>query len=321
MKQKKYTQLLFSIVIFFLGILLGAGLISFYKQQRQPEIAGQSIPAPRFNEQTKAFPLLSRRITSYADQDRLVHFVPLRRDLRSFLATQSSTFAVYFEYIPTGNNIGVNDSQPFAYASLLKVPLVMTVYKKIEQGTTQLSDTLTITDKTIDKRFGTLWQKGTGATITVEEAIALTLTESDNTAYQLLRTLVTPEEFAAVFENLDIPLSIENGEPVVTAKNFTSILRGLYFSSVLTEESSQTLLQLLTQSTFQNGLRKPIPLSIPIAHKMGIREETDSLSDCGLVYLPNRPYFLCVVSINDRSTRAEETIQRISRKVYNYLTQ
>jgi beta-lactamase class A len=309
MKKHLYAIVVVSILI---GGILGVMLGSFVPKTTpiQPPIQ------PSLSSQ---FPLLSKRIAIYDDTDRLIHFVPLRRDLRSFIATQSSTFAVYFEYIPTGNNIGVNDTQPFAYASLLKVPLVLTVYKKIEQGTTKLTDKLTITEKTIDKRFGTLWQKGIGTNISVAEAIKLTLTESDNTAYQLLRTLVTAEEFAAIFKNLDIPLSIEKGEPVVTAKNFTSILRSLFFSSTLTEESSQAIFQLLTQSTFVSGIRKPIPANIPVAHKMGIRQETDSLSDCGVVYLPNRPYFLCAVSINDTSPQAEATIQAISKKVYDYV--
>lgn len=309
MKTSTYLIIIISTLI---GILFGI-LAGPMVQKTTPV---QQVIQPPLSSQ---FPLLSRQIATYADQDRIVHFVPLRRDLRAFLATQSSTFAVYFEYIPTGNNIGVNDTQPFAFASLLKVPLVMTIYKQIERGKTKPSDKLTITEKTLDKGFGSLWQKGIGTSISVEEAIKLTLTESDNTAHQLLRTLVTAEEFAAIFENLDIPLSIEKGEPVVTAKNFTSILRSLFFSSTLTEESSQAILQLLTQSTFVSGIRKPIPANIPVAHKMGIRQETDSLSDCGVVYLPNRPYFLCAVSINDTSPQAEATIQAISKKVYDYV--
>ncbi len=317
MNTKHHHPLQFYIIFLIVGFIIGAAVLSVYFVRL--DNSGRQTTQNPFSQTD--FPLLSRRIATYSDQDRIVHFVPLRRDLRNFIATQSSTYAVYFEYIPTGNNIGINDTVPFAYASLLKVPLVMTIYKQIETGKSRPSDTLTITEKTLDKRFGSLWRRGIGTTITVQEAIKLTLTESDNTAYQMLRTLVTAEEFAAVFENLDIPLSIQEGEPVVTAKNFTSILRGLYFSSIVTEESSQEILTLLTQSSFKNGIRSPIPENIPVAHKMGVRQETDSLSDCGLVYIPNRPYFLCAISINDSSVQAEQVIQTVSRKVYDYLRQ
>lgn len=269
--------------------------------------------------QEDTYPLLSRRIYRIPEQQLILNYVPLRKDLRTYIATQSGTVSVYFEYIPTGNSIAINDQIPFAFASLLKVPMAMAVQKKIATGQLHQTDELIITKETIDPNFGTLWEKGIGTKITVADALRLTLQESDNTAYQLLRTKITAPEFAAIFENLDIPLLVEGDQPVVTAKNLTSVFKSLFFSSSLTQPDSSTILDSLTHSTYTTGIRSDIPDSIKIAHKMGVREETKALYDCGIIYLPNKPYFLCVMTQNFSPEQGEHILQTISDKIYTFL--
>lgn len=304
---------LFFLLIFCLGIGIGAVMVKKQSPIRVTQETAQSVSTDQ------AYPLLAKRLFRIPEQELIVNFTPLRVDLNAYIATQSGSISTYFEYIPTGNSIGVNGAQTFAYASLLKVPMVMAFYRIVDQGQIKKTDTLTITSDVIDKSFGTLWQKGPGTKLSVADAIRFTLTDSDNTAYQLLRKQVSPKEFANIFENLDIPLDIQNNEPTVTAKNYISILKSLFFTSSLRSDDSQEILRYLSQSSYTTGIRKPIPTTIAVAHKMGIITEQEALYDCGIVYLPNNPYFLCVMTANRPQEEAERIIQTISGKVYDFL--
>src|SRR5258706_6197329 len=131
-------------------------------------------------------PFLSPRIFATNQNDILINFVDLRSKLQKYAASTKDSVAVYFEYLPSGVSIGVNDRNAYVLVSLLKNPVVMAVYKKIESGKINLSDRLTIQQEDLDNKFGKLWQKGAGTQITVKQAILLTLADSDNTAKNAL---------------------------------------------------------------------------------------------------------------------------------------
>ena len=118
----------------------------------------------------------------------------------------------------------------------------MKTYKLIEEGKLQERDQLTIKVENIDILSGELWKKGVGATVTVEEAIKYSLIDSDNTAYQILKAEVNKkttdmegeEAFVAeVYDYIDIPRELEGETAYITPKNYSSILRSLFFSAYL----------------------------------------------------------------------------------------
>jgi beta-lactamase class A len=86
------------------------------------------------------------------------------------------------------------------------------------------------------------------------------------------------------------------------------------------KENSEEILKILSRSTYNDGIRKNIPDSVTIAHKMGVRAEYQLLSDCGIIYVPKRPYYLCVM-INDKDVdHATTTLQKISTLIYTYIS-
>lgn len=311
-KKNIFVGLLFIIITVNIFIIIG-----FYiKKSTESSLSSQS----KSIDSNTLFSLLDKNIMHTQQKDLLINFTPLRRDLSNYISTQSGTIGVYFDYIPTGNSIGLNEKIPFVYASLLKVPLIMAIYKKTEANQLSLSDTIVMTEEDMDPDFGTLWKNGPGTEYTIKELIDFSLIDSDDTAYNLLKKKVSLEEFANVFEYLDVRLEVVNEDPAVSAKNYTSILRSLYFSSFLSLEHSQEILNILSKSAYKDGIRKYIPATIPIANKMGIKAPIDVLSDCGIIYHPNRPYFLCImVQIKD-DQKVEDTISEISRKIYQFIT-
>ncbi len=251
----------------------------------------------------------------------LINFVDLRTSLQTYVDNLKDSVGVYFEYLPSGNSIGVNSGNEYILVSLLKLPVVMAVYKKVEQGKVNLNEELTIEKGDLDSQFGTLYQKGAGTKITVKQAILLTLTNSDNTAKNALGHLISNNNILDVFNSLDIPQDTDKNNPVVSPKNYSSILRSLYLSSYLTRPYSNLMLDDMTKSHFNDKIAQPIPNDIPVAHKIGVHEVVNDVpiySDCGIVYLPHRPYILCIMT-KAPDDKAKEYMQTISKLVYDYV--
>lgn len=271
---------------------------------------------------SEQFPYLSKRIFTESPNDIIVNFIPLRLTLKEYVEKQEGKVGVYFEYLPSGTSIGVNDRGEVKLASLSKVPLVMSIYKKIERGKMSKADTLTIKKEHLDQKFGTLWKRGEGTKLSVEELIQLTLVESDNTAYNALFDTLTLQEVNEVYDGLDIQLVENEGYLLVSPKSYSSIFRSLYLSSFLSKENSNLILQILTKTPFNDEIAAGVPSNIQVAHKIGVFETLDAIEDvfidCGIIYVPNRPYILCVF-VQDTNQQAQKHMSYISKMIYGYI--
>src|SRR5205814_1683880 len=110
----------------------------------------------------------------------------LREQLRTYKANVADPLGIYFQYLPSGSYIGIDSDTPFIGASLLKVPIAMATYDLIQQGVVGPDDVIQIEEGDIDKGYGTLWQRGVGTELTLQETVRIMLEESDNTARAML---------------------------------------------------------------------------------------------------------------------------------------
>ncbi len=268
------------------------------------------------------FPFLARRILIDKPTDVVINFYPLREQLREGVKEYGDSFGFYFEYLPTGTSIGVNEKTDFISASLVKLPVVMTYYYELEQkGITEGTQTATIEKKHIDASFGDLWKKAEGSQLPLEEAAKLTLTDSDNTAFYVLRDYITKKNFDQVYNGLDIEVRTNKDEVILSAKEYASILKALFFSSILNKEHSQKILDLLSRTKFSDKLPSGVPKNIVVSHKIGVYENGNTLlyQDCGIVYVPDRPYLLCMISKSNEN-QARERMVKLSKTVYDYVS-
>ncbi len=77
---------------------------------------------------------------------------------------------------------------------------------------------------------------------------------------------------------------------------------------------------------FKSGIINGLPVearALPVAHKFGYRtfpdpldKVTEEIHDCGIVYVPDRPYFVCIMTKGFKQTDLMDAIQAISGLVY-----
>lgn len=273
-----------------------------------------------FAQLQEKYPYLSKRILMEFPQDILINFLPLRKKIKETTRSYGKSFAVYFEYLPTGTSIGINEKDEFIAASLFKLPVVMAYYRHKEQAHNDADPTIKLKKDMLDKRFGDLWQKGEGYEINLKDAVRTTLEKSDNTAARALVPQIAQEDFADVYQGLDIDLKVKDQGALLSAKQYASILKALFYSAVLTKDHSQEILSYMTQTDFHDKLPAGIPDNVSVAHKIGVveLENYEAYLDCGIVYLPRRPYVLCMISQSDEET-ARIRMKNMSKVVYEYV--
>lgn len=270
--------------------------------------------------ESKKYPLLSKRIFAENQNDVLLNFVSLRKQLETRFNEVDAPKSFYFEYLPSGTSVRIGENTELIAASLIKVPLTMNLYKAVELGKINLDKTVTITESEIDGGFGDLWEKGAGTKITLREAARLALSESDNTAMHVIfdATVGLLPSDQESLNNLDIDQNIENGQAVINAKSYASILKSLYLSSYLQRQSSEEILSYLSKSTATNRLTAKLPSDTTVAHKIGVYNSDWSESDCGIIYAPKRPYMVCIM-VGLPDDQANKFIADTSKLIYDYV--
>ena len=308
MKRDRY-------ILVALGISLLLNVFLFLREEN----TSTSPQDNNLQSQVEKYPYISKRILAEIPNDYLINFVDLRSALRSEVEPYQDQFAFYFEYLPTGVSIGVNEKDEFNAASLLKVPIVMgNLLQEEEEGAENMPETITLTQPMIDSRFGDVWKRGAGAQITREEAIKYALEDSDNTALQALISITDYKYYERVNDGLDVEIKDIQETPVLTMKNYSSILQSLFFSSVVSLEHSQEILDHLAKSKFKDKLAAGVPDNIVVANKIGTIDH-ELYTDCGIVYVPRRPYLLCMLSASEDPV-AKERMQKVSKIVYDFVS-
>lgn len=275
--------------------------------------------------ESSKYPLLSKRIFKENQNDIIINFRSLRYGLETYLLTQNKQVGIYFEYLPSGISVGINATEKVKLSSLSKIPLVMSILKKVEKHKLSLDSLITIKKENLDSKFGTLYEKGEGSKFTIRELIDYCLKESDNTAYYALFDQLSTDEIMDVYDGLEIEVDQNTADklPTVSPKSYSSVLRSLYLSSYLSRENSEYILDILTKTIFKDKIPAGLPSDVMVAHKIGVFYKADDISeevftDCGIVYVPSRPYVLCIFS--KKSEEETKTVMaHISKMVYSYV--
>lgn len=234
--------------------------------------------------------------------------------------------SVYFRDMKSGRWTGVNEEELYSPASLYKVALMIAVLKKAESEPKLLDEQLLFAGSTnLEKPDHAPVVAGTR--YTVRELLERLIMLSDNDAKDLLRGRVGIEAVSAVFTDfrLSEPVLNETGDSM-SARTYSRFFRTLYNATYLDRSSSEYALDLLSKVTFKSGIVNGLPpeaRTLTVSHKFGYRvfedptdTVTEEIHDCGIVYVPERPYFVCIMTKGWNQTDLLDTIQALSRMVY-----
>lgn len=232
--------------------------------------------------------------------------------------------SVYFRDLVHGPTFGVNELDIFAPASLLKLPLAFVYLSAAETNPGLLTQQIKYSGPVSDtaRWISAAESAMPDRTYTIEELLRLMLVYSDNTAYLGLEGYLATNSVelrSAIFQELGLLSPRDLVDKTITTRGYASLFRNLYYSSYLSPASSEKLLAWLAEARYDRALAAGVPSEIIVAHKFGERTNPDGtkqLHDCGIVYYPDNPYMLCIMTEGSNFEDLESAIRQISEIVY-----
>lgn len=237
-----------------------------------------------------------------------------------------SHISIYFRDLTHGPRFGIGEYDKFHPASLSKVPVLIAVLHEADRDPSLLDRTLSFSG-TITAPENTHTTDTTivpNTPYTIRELLRKMIVYSDNFSYVLLvQHLNTPAALSAyyTFRDLDIlRMMLAPKADYVSIQSYGNLFAVLYSTGYLSKDMSQFALELLSQTTYKDGLAAGVPENVLVAHKFGYRDLTKAesqLHDCGIVYHPWAPYILCVMTSGFDVQTEAAVIADVSRTVYD----
>ena len=237
--------------------------------------------------------------------------------------------SVYFRDLNNGMWFGINENIAYRPASMLKVPVMLAYFKLAESDPGLLGRKIVFRGSFDLSRLQGVAPETElvpGGIYTVDELIFRMIAYSDNNAAQLLVDNIDKSLLDRVLHDLDVNINPGDYEHMITVHSYAGFFRVLYNASYLSREFSEKALDILSRSSFSEGMRAGIPPGVPTATKFGEwGDSPDSaivqLHEFGIVYFPDRPYLLGIMTRGKRGREMEALIGEISRVVYQSVSE
>jgi len=261
--------------------------------------------------------------------------------LRQLIAESGAErVGVAFYDLSDGAELLVDADKEFHAASIMKVPVMMEVFRQVREGKFSLDDTITVKNDFVSiadySRYSitaesdsepSLYKK-IGQTESVRNLVHLMITLSSNLATNILIERVGAKNVMRLMHkigarNIRVLRGVEDAKAyerglnnTTTARDLMIVLRSIAERRAVSPESSDEMIKVMLDQKFNEGIPAGLPSGVRVAHKTG--SITKISHDAAIVYPASRkPYVLVVLTrgIEDEK-RANRLIADISRAVY-----
>lgn len=319
-------------VIIGIGIsLIALGIaIGWYSRKRQ-----EPKPATLVRENPGDYkfvdPILLLQIP---EDDSTAQFQSLKKSISSYIddaknKSKATDISVYFRELNTDRWVGVNQTNTYAPASMLKVISLIAFLRQAQDNTSLYTTNIKIDASAVNVNanqdfYPPLNPVKVGQIYAPNVLLSHMIINSDNNAANTIDEITGIAALNKTFNNLKVPIPDAGTptdfiSPITYSRLFRSLYNGTYLSPVVSEQA----LELLSKTTFNDGLVAGVPEGTVVAHKFGERTAVSSagatireLHDCGIVYAVSDPYLLCVMTKGDDFTLLEGIIKDISKMAW-----
>jgi beta-lactamase class A len=266
-------------------------------------------------------------------QIRLERWNEFKSRIEDEIAGFAHTPCIVIEDLSTGWEVRHNDDLAVASASLVKVPIMAGVLLASENGGISLDETITMRRSDKVGGSGRIKAYPSGSKFVVLDLIKRSITESDNTATNLLIKRMGFDYYAGIFPEMgldrtnlsrlmmDMKSRDAGVENYTTAGEMALVFRKIYEGTLFGGEISRLCLKILKEQKSTDRIPAKIPEDVEIAHKTGL--ERGVCHDAGIVFTDNGDFLIVVLVKHDdrNSRRSKRFIADLAYLAYGYFTQ
>ena len=267
----------------------------------------------------------------------------LKANIENRLKGIDGNFAVAFKDLQTGKTLYINEKENFHAASTMKTPVMIELFKQVNQQKINLEDSVLIKNEFKSIIDGSLYSldidvdsddiiyKNIGKKMKIYDLCYLMITVSSNFATNILIEKVGAENVMTTMKQLganDIRVlrGVEDSKAFQAGKNNTTnafdlalIFEKIAKKQIENKATCEAMTKILLDQKFNEIIPAQLPKDVKVAHKTG--SITGVQHDSGFVILPNdKKYILVLLSKNLKNTEAAvAAMADISKMIYGFV--
>lgn len=258
----------------------------------------------------------SPTIISNLDEEKKFKAEVVLNKVKDLTKNLRGVYGFYVYQLGAENQYGLNYQRVFPAASLMKLPVLLTLYQQVEIEMLDLEEEYILKEADKIGGAGVLQAKPAGEIYTYRQLAEFMGQYSDNTANNVLVKVLGRGEIQRTIDKLGMKkTSFDDYE--MSLEDMGLFFKKLYRGQIVTNQHRKEIFEILTKTAFENRIPAGVPDEIRVIHKIGT--EIGNFSDAGIVFAPE-PFVLVISSENARESEAKEVLPEIARVVWEFET-
>lgn len=196
----------------------------------------------------------------------------LEQELLRTGSTYSGTWTYALTYLASGDSIAHRPDDVMPTASLIKVPVLVALYRAVDEGRVNLTDRIRYCEEHRCLGSGVLSRMTPGVEMTVRDAATLMIIISDNSATNMVIDLVGLDDINETMRGLGLEQTTifqrlgENWAgldarkmSVSTAREMTRLLELIARHEAVSPEASEDMLRIMRRQDYRHELSRLLP--------------------------------------------------------------
>ncbi|WP_411552771.1 serine hydrolase [Paenibacillus lautus] len=235
---------------------------------------------------------------------------------------------------PGDRELLLGSRQSYMPASTIKMALVSALMKEVDAGKLTLEETVKVEKEDVVGGTGSLQKETFPQDVTIERLAKLMITQSDNTATNVLIDVVGLDEVQNLMDELGLDVMhlgrkmfaaapTPEQDNYIDAEDLVHLLAYIHSGSFLSDNSRDQIIDWMKAQEVDTKFGAALP-DAPIAHKTG--ENANVTHDAGYFLVPGREIAISVLtevtttsSFDEAQAIGNPVVQEIAKAVYETL--
>ncbi|MBQ1612291.1 MAG: serine hydrolase [Alphaproteobacteria bacterium] len=243
---------------------------------------------------------------------------------QNFKDIQPSVFVWDYE---TGNYADINADATFSAASIIKIPVLISLFRAIEARQVRLNDTMVLKSYYRAEGSGGLQYKAENSVYTLDKLARIMITDSDNSSTNMIMSELGSmnnvnshiRSWGLAGTELHTWLPDLEGTNHTTARELARMLYNIENSDFLSETSRLKIKDYMAHVKNNRLVASGLGPGATFLHKTG--DIGKMLGDAGIVTMPNGRKYIVVIMVNRpyNSPQGKDFIVKASEIIYSYM--
>jgi beta-lactamase class A len=213
----------------------------------------------------------------------------------------------------------INESAIFDGASVNKIPILVTLYHLVNEGTIDLNKTITMQARDVqDYGTGSMRYDAPGSVYSIKTLALLMIQKSDNTAaYILANHIIGLSKIQSYIESLGTTQT-DMEENTTSNKDIALLFRSMFEGKVTSSPLTAEMIGFLKDTDFEDRLPAQLPENVVVYHKIGTG--IGAVHDAGVVEFGKTKYYVGIFTSNiTDEERTSEEVAAVSKAIFEFM--